>query len=103
MGIHQLVRGGGVGGLFEVLTTQNRNSLLSYWTELQHRDSLRGGADIEKQLVTCSVSQLMPSFVVLIVGTVLSSVVFIAELILNSLCKSRDRKDSCIRRARKLY
>ena len=31
----------------------------------------------------------MPAFVVLLVGSVLSSVVFIAELIVNCLCKRR--------------
>jgi len=39
-----------------------------------------------------SVSHLMPAFVVLIVGTVLSSVVFIGEKILNCLCKRMNKK-----------
>jgi hypothetical protein len=39
-----------------------------------------------------TVSHLKPAFVVLLVGTVLSSVVFIGELIVNCLCKGRERK-----------
>ena len=41
-----------------------------------------------------SVSHLMPAFVVLLLGNVLCSVVFIAELIVNSMCK---RRRKCIR------
>jgi hypothetical protein len=67
------------------------------WTELQHRAALRGGgtfinADSEK-FFAFSVSHLMPAFVVLIVGTVLSSAVFIAELIVNCLCKRRKKNE----------
>jgi hypothetical protein len=65
----------------------------SLWTELQHRASLRGGkrfreADRDK-FFPFSVSHVMPAFVVLLVGTFLSSVVFIAELIVNRLWKRR--------------
>jgi hypothetical protein len=77
------------------------------WTELQHRASLRGGVRFREaasdMFFAFSVSHLMPSFVVLIVGTVLSSVVFIGELIVNCLCKSITKKNSPIRRERMLF
>jgi hypothetical protein len=61
------------------------------WTELQHRASFRGGVRFTEaasdKFFAFSLSHLMPAFVVLIVGTVLSSAVFIAELIVNCLCK----------------
>jgi len=61
------------------------------WTELQHRASLRGGSSLRETtgdiVFAFSVSHLMPAFAVLLVGTILSSLSFIAELILNSLCK----------------
>jgi len=38
-----------------------------------------------------SLSHLMPTFVVILVRTIFSSVVFIAELILNCLCKLRKK------------
>jgi len=77
------------------------------WTELLHRVSLRGEggyreADRER-FFAISVSHLMPAFFVLIVGTVLSSVVFIGELILNCLCKRRKKRNSRIRRVRMFY
>ena len=63
------------------------------WTKLQHRASLRGGDRFRKahgdKFFAFSLSHLKPAFVVLIVGTILSSVVFIAELMLNCLCKRR--------------
>ena len=63
------------------------------WTELQHRASLRGAGRLGEAagytFIAFSVSHLMPAFVVLLVGTVLSSVVFSAELIVNCLCKGR--------------
>jgi hypothetical protein len=66
------------------------------WTELQHRASLRGGGKYTEAagdtFFAFSVSHLMPAFVVLIAGTTLSSVVFIAELILNCLGKRRRKK-----------
>jgi hypothetical protein len=70
----------------------------SLWTKLQLRASLRGGmkfreADRDK-FFPFSVSHLMPAFVVLLVGTVLSSVVFIVELIVNCLHKRRIKKES---------
>jgi hypothetical protein len=67
--------------------------LESQWTELQHRASLMGGGRFTEaagdMFFAFSVSHLMPAFVVLLVGTVLSSVVFIGELIVNCLCKRR--------------
>jgi hypothetical protein len=75
-------------------------------TELQHRASLRCRGIIGEAVVdfffTFSVSQIMPAFVVLIVGTVLTSVVFIAELIVNCLAKVVGENNSRIRRARNL-
>ena len=63
------------------------------WTELQHRASLRVGGRFRDaagdMFFAFSVSHLMPAFVLLFVGTVLSSVVFIAELIGNCLYKRR--------------
>jgi len=61
------------------------------WRELQHRASLRGGSRLREgtgdTVFAFSVFHLMPAFAVLLVGTILSSVLFIAELILNCLCK----------------
>jgi len=66
------------------------------WTGLQHRAALRGGGRFREtagdMFFAFSVSHLMPVFVVLLVGTVLSSVVFIAELIVNCLCKRWKKK-----------
>jgi len=63
------------------------------WTELQHRVSLRGRGRFTESprdiFFAFSISHLMPAFVVLLVGTVLSLVVFIVELIVNCLCKGR--------------
>jgi hypothetical protein len=60
------------------------------WTELQHRASLRGGGRYTEaagdMFFAFCLPHLMPAFVVLLVGTVLSSVVFIVELIVNCLC-----------------
>jgi hypothetical protein len=62
-------------------------------TELQHLASLRGRDRFKEAdgdtFFTFSVSHLMPAFVVLLVGTVLSSVVFIVEVIVNCLCERR--------------
>jgi hypothetical protein len=61
------------------------------WTELQHRASLRGGGRYMEtagdMFFAFSVSHLMPAFVILFVGYVLSSVVFIFEVIVNCLCE----------------
>ena len=61
------------------------------WTELQHRASLRGGSRFREAngdvVFAFSVSHLMPAFAVILVGAVLSSMLFIAELILHCLCK----------------
>jgi hypothetical protein len=55
------------------------------WTEQQHQASLQGGGRFTEtacdRFFAFSVSHLMPAFVVLLVGTVLSSVVFTAEVI----------------------
>jgi hypothetical protein len=63
------------------------------WTELQHQASLSGGRRFREgdgDIFFCfSVSHLMPAFVVLLVGTVLSSVVFFAEVIVNCVFKRR--------------
>ena len=75
------------------------------WTELQHRASLKGGGSFSEEasdmFFVFSVSHLMPAFMILLVGTVLSSVAFIAELVVNSLCK-RIKKNSRVRRVRVL-
>jgi hypothetical protein len=58
------------------------------WSELQHRAYLRSGSklgeDSSDMFVPFAVSHLMPAFVVLVVGNILSSVVFIVELIKGS-------------------
>jgi hypothetical protein len=81
--------------------------LENQWTELQHGASLRGGGRIREAagdvFFAFCLSHLMPAFVVLLVGTVLSSVVFSVELIVNCLCKRKKTKDSRKRRVRILY
>jgi hypothetical protein len=71
-------------------------------TQLQHRATLRGGERFRKaasdMFFAFSVSHLMPAFVIQIVGTILSSVVFIVELLMNCLCKRREKKNSRITR-----
>jgi hypothetical protein len=66
------------------------------WTELQHRTTLRDGGRFREAAIdrffAFSVSQLMQAFVVLIEGSILSSVVFIAELIPNCTCKRRKKE-----------
>jgi len=63
------------------------------WTELLHRTSLRGRGRFTEaagdMIFAFSISHLMPALVVLLVGTILSLVVFIVELIGNCLCKGR--------------
>jgi hypothetical protein len=65
----------------------------SLWTELQHRASLSGAeryrGAVDDRFFAFSVSHLMPAFVVLLLGTVLSSVVFVFEVIVNCLCRRR--------------
>jgi len=77
------------------------------WKELQHRASLRGGGRFREaagdMFFAFSVSHLMPAFVVLLVGTVFSSLVFIVDLIVNCLCKRKEKKNSRFRRVRRLY
>ena len=64
-----------------------------HWTELQQRASLRSGSRFRQAAGDMSfsffVSHLMPIFVVLLVGNIFNSVVSIAELILNCLCKDK--------------
>jgi len=52
-----------------------------HWTELLHRGSLRGEGRLGEAA--------LPTFVVLLVGTVLSSVVFIAEVTVKCLWRVR--------------
>jgi hypothetical protein len=65
------------------------------WSEAHHRASLRGRGRFREaagdRFFAFSISHLMPAFGVLFVGTVLSSVVFIGELIVNCLCKRRGK------------
>jgi len=64
-----------------------------FWEELQHGISLRAegrfGESNGGMFFAFSISHLMPAFMVLFVGTVFSSVVFVGELIVNCLCKYR--------------
>ena len=61
------------------------------WTELLHLASLSGRSRLREATgdveFTFSVSHLMPAFMVILVGTILSSLLLVAELILNFLCK----------------
>jgi len=61
--------------------------------ELQHGASLRGERrSIEanrSKFFAFTFSHLMPAFVVMFLGTVLSSVVFIAEIVVKRLCNRR--------------
>ena len=72
------------------------------WTELQHGASLRGRERFSEAdgdvYFEFSLSHLMPAFVVLLLGTVLSSVVFIGELIVNCLCRREGKENSRIRK-----
>jgi len=67
-----------------------------HWTELQHLASLKGRGRYTEadgdMFFSFSVFHLMPAFVVLLVGTVLSSVVFIAELTVKCFCKRKIKK-----------
>ena len=77
-----------------------------HWTELQYQASLRVAGRLREVggdvFFAFSVSHLMPAFVVLLVGNVLSSVVFIGELILNSPCRRRIKKKLRLKRVRLL-
>jgi len=77
-----------------------------HWTELQQRASLRGAGRYREVFgdvfFAFSVSHLMPALVVLLVGTVLSSVVFIGELIVNCLWRRRMKKKLRLRGMRLL-
>ena len=80
--------------------------LEQHWTELQHQASLMSGKIFRVEggdvFFAFSLSQLMPAFVVLLVGTVLSSLAFIGELIVNCFCKRRIKKEIRLRRGRLL-
>jgi hypothetical protein len=81
--------------------------LENVWTELHHRSALRSGGRLREAagdvFFVFSLCHVMPAFVVLLVGSVLSSVVFIGELIVNCLCKREEKKNSRRRRFRMLY
>ena len=66
------------------------------WTELQHQAALRGGGRLREAagdiFVAFSVFHLMPAFVVLLVGTILSLVVFIAEVIVKCLSERVEKQ-----------
>jgi len=63
--------------------------------EGQHQASLRGVGRFEgapgSVFFAYSVSHIMPAFMVLFVGTIFSSVVFIGELTVNCLCKRKGK------------
>jgi len=65
------------------------------WSEDKHRKSLRGGwrfvPSPGDEYFAFTISHLIPAFVILILGAFLSSVVFIAELIVNCLYKRRTK------------
>jgi hypothetical protein len=58
------------------------------WSELQHRARLNSRGKVREEsngmFVPFAVSHLMPAFVVLVVGNILGSVVFIVELIMGA-------------------
>jgi len=76
------------------------------WAELQHRAALIGEERLRDAYVDMyfafSLSHLLPAFVVLLVGTIFSLVVFIVEFIVNCLFR-RKKKQLHIRRIRMLY
>jgi hypothetical protein len=76
------------------------------WSIQQHRASIKGsgryGEAAGDMYFPFSVSHLKPASVVLLVGTVLSFVVFIGELIVNCLCERGARKKTRGRRVRVL-
>jgi len=65
------------------------------WAELQHRAALIGEDRLREPdgdtYFAFSVSHLLPAFVVLLVGTVFSLVVFIVELIVNCLVRRKEK------------
>jgi len=64
---------------------------LRLWSEQKHLATLTGGGRFTEAdgdgFFAFSVSHLMPAFMALLLGTGLSSAVFIGELIVNCLCK----------------
>jgi len=69
--------------------------LETLWREIQHRAFLKCGSRFGEtsgqMFFAFSVSQLTPGFVVLLVGTILGSLLLIAELILNGLSKHKKK------------
>ena len=65
------------------------------WSELQHRAALTSGRRFTEaagdEFFAFSLSHLMPAFVVLLVGTLLSSVVFVGTLIVSCLWKRKEK------------
>jgi len=72
------------------------------WREENHRNSLIGEWRFVQaagdEYFAFSIPHLIPAFVILIVGAVLGSVVFIAELVVNYLYKRRTKNNSRFRR-----
>jgi len=66
-----------------------------FWSEEKHRLSLKGGWRFVPapgdEYFAFTLSHLIPAFMILVVGTVLGSVVFIGELIVNCLYKRRTK------------
>jgi hypothetical protein len=66
------------------------------WTDLQHRASLKGAGRLREaagdKFFAFSLSHIKPAFVVLLVGSLLSSFVFIAEVIVSCPCNGRKKR-----------
>jgi hypothetical protein len=77
---------------FNILMRRNLDAglQLRLWSEQKHLGTLTGGRRFTEaageEFFAFSLSHLMPAFVVLFVGTVLSLAVFVGELIVNCLC-----------------
>jgi len=91
-----LKKGNPLLGRFNILMRRYLEAgfLERLWSEIQHRASLRVGSRFEvsagQMFFAFCVSHLMPAFFVLLVGTSLASLLFIAELIVNVLSKQRN-------------
>ena len=74
------------------------------WKQLQHGASLRSRSTVRAEssdmFVRFSVSHLKSAFVVLVVGNILSSAVFMIELIQNRFCKRRKIRNMGVRKVR---
>ena len=68
---------------------------LRLWSEQKHLAVLTGGVRFTETdgdgFFGFSISHLMPAFMVMLVGTVLSSAVFVGELIVKCLCKRKGK------------